>query len=304
MYRGAVRAERAAKKELEEKAKGEVNRLKGQQARQRWEKPARIAKYGVPFLIIGRHCLKIEHVEQWKELRDNLRAAFPPRRTKRFSDWLKTQDRPINLFYAVMYEDAGKARPPPYSRKPYHPHRAPGFENRKLKHERKDGTFPSVNLSYAVKQECQKALIEARKIEQALAMAQQHRAPQVNLPPLIHAQETSNPQLAYFKHWADIREHITVEDFSRMDAMIALRLRSNGYRQDEVEETIRACAPSIRERGPGRNWRRYAERAVAYAFGYAGDRGMERNTRLWDRWEQVEGLADSSPRHVKGAHLA
>ncbi|MBD5416846.1 MAG: hypothetical protein HDR50_04135 [Desulfovibrio sp.] len=170
-----------------------------------------------------------------------------------------------------------------------HPHRAPGFENRKPTHERKDGTFSRVSLSYAVRQECQKALIEARKIEQALATAQQQRERQANLLPSIAAQGTASLQQAYFKHWVDIREHLTIEDFSRVDAMIALRLRSNGHTQPEVEETIRACAPAIRERRAGRNWQRYAERTAAYAFGYAGDRDMERNTRYRELWRRVEG---------------
>ena len=171
-----------------------------------------------------------------------------------------------------------------------HPHRAPGFENLKPKHQREDGTFPRVSLSYAVRQECQKALIEARKIEQTIATAHHQRKQQENLPPFIAAQEASHPQLAYFKHWEDIKAHITIEDFSRVDAMIALPLRSNGHSQEEVEEAIRACAPAIRKRRAGRNWQRYAERTAAYAFGYAGDRDMDRNARYRGRWRQVEGF--------------
>ena len=133
-------------------------------------------------------------------------------------------------------------------------------------------------------------MIEARKIEQALVTAEHHEEQQANHSPLTGLQGTNNPQQAYFKHWADIREHITIEDFSRVDAMIALRLRSNGHSQEEVEEAIRACAPAIRERRAGRNWQRYAERTAAYAFGYAGDRDMERNARYRGRWRQVEGF--------------
>ncbi|MBD5557439.1 MAG: relaxase/mobilization nuclease domain-containing protein [Desulfovibrio sp.] len=441
MYRGAVRAEREAKKELEEKVRDEVNRLKEQQAKERREKLARIAKYGVPFLNIGRHCLKLKHVQQLRELRASLRATLPARRVKRFSDWLKTHGRPLNPLYAITHEDAGKARHPPsplsteaaslpqaklfmeYAKavnaeryrvtaikmdangekkvmiqdkrngesrgftpeellrrmpeivklarrgeniyytplserkhhiliddmspekvmqlqkdgfKPavflesspdnyqciltfpkfqwefdrevgnrlasalnkrygdqklsgaVHPHRAPGFENRKPKHKREDGTFPLVNLSYAVRQECQKALVEARKIEQALATAQQQRERQANLLPSIAAQGTASPQQAYFKHWEDIRAHITIMDLSRVDAMIALRLRTNGHSQEEVEETIRVCAPEIRETRKGRNWERYAERTAAYAFGLAGDRDMERNSRYRELWLRVE----------------
>ena len=39
-----------------------------------------------------------------------------------------------------------------------HPHRAPGFENRKPKHRREDGSFPEVKLLVAEKRECRKAL--------------------------------------------------------------------------------------------------------------------------------------------------
>ena len=340
IHRNAVKAERQAKKAFEEKVREEVKRLKERQARERREKLARIAKYGVPFLNIGRHCLKLEHTQQLRELRASLRAALPPRRVKRFSDWLKTQGRPLNPLHAVTYEATDKARhtPAPISRevaslpqaklfmeyakavnadryrvtaikmdtngekkvmildkqngesrgftpeellrrmpeivnlarrgeniyytplsvqkhhiliddvspekvmqlqkdgfKPavflesspgnyqciltfpefhgifdrdignrltvilnkrygdpklsraVHPHRAPGFENRKPKHQREDGTFPRVSLSYAVRQECQKALIEAQKIEQTIATAHHQRKQQANLPPFIAA---------------------------------------------------------------------------------------------------------------------
>ena len=387
IYRNAVKAERQAKKAFEEKVREEVKRLKERQARERREKLARIAKYGVPFLNIGRHCLKLEHVQQLRELRASLRTALPNRRVKRFSDWLKTQGRPFHAFHAVTYEAPDNARhtPAPISteaaslpqaklfmeyakavnaeryrvtaikmsangekkvmildkrngesrgftpeellrrmpeivnlarrggniyytplserkhhiliddmspekvmqlqkdgfkpavflesspgnyqcihtfpkfhgifdrdignrltvilNKRYgdpklsgavHPHRAPGFENLKPKHQREDGTFPRVSLSYAVRQECQKALIEARKIEQAFATAQQQRRQDEEISAPITAQVAASPQQAYFMHWADIREHITIEDFSRVDAMIALRLRATGHSQEDL----------------------------------------------------------------------
>ena len=113
MYRNAVKADKEAKKELEEKVRDEVNRLKEQQAKERLEKLASIAKYGVPFLNIARHCLKLEHVQQLRTLRASLRAALPNRRIKRFSDWLKTQGRPFHAFHAVTYEAPDNARHTP-----------------------------------------------------------------------------------------------------------------------------------------------------------------------------------------------
>ncbi|MDE7371613.1 MAG: hypothetical protein K2N07_07735, partial [Desulfovibrio sp.] len=66
-----------------------------------------------PFLNIGRHCLKLEHVEQLKELRASLRSGLPNRRIKRFSDWLKTQGRMFYPLHAVTYEATDKARHTP-----------------------------------------------------------------------------------------------------------------------------------------------------------------------------------------------
>ena len=71
-----------------------------------------------------------------------------------------------------------------------------------------------------------------------------------------------------------------MEDFSRLDAMIALRLRANGHSLQAVAETIRQCAPSIRQgraKNEGRDWHRYAERTTAYAFGVAGDVDLAKN---------------------------
>lgn len=104
--------------------------------------------------------------------------------------------------------------------------------------------------------------------------------------------QSSDLAAAYYAHLENIRRHLTIEDYSRVDAMIALRLRSNGHSRENVEETIRACAPTIRDSQTGRNWQRYAERTAYYAFGPAGDRDLERNEwyrELWRNIERTEG---------------
>ena len=98
-----------------------------------------------------------------------------------------------------------------------------------------------------------------------------------------------DPAATYYAHLENIRRHLSIEDYSRVDAMIALRLRSNGHSRKSVAETIRACAPTIRDSQAGRNWQRYAERTADYAFGPAGDRDMERNERYRELWRRVEG---------------
>ena len=49
---------------------------------------------------------------------------------------------------------------------------------------------------------------------------------------------------------------------------------------------------TIREGESGRNWQRYAERTMDYAFGMAGDRDLERNVRYQELWRRIEGLEE------------
>ena len=93
-----------------------------------------------------------------------------------------------------------------------------------------------------------------------------------------------------------LKRDLSIEDYSRVDARIALRLRSNGHSREAVEETIRACAPTIRNSQGGRTWQRYAERTADYAFGSAGDRDLVRNERYRDLWRRVEVAKKSGGR--------
>ena len=169
-----------------------------------------------------------------------------------------------------------------------HPHRAPGFENRKPKHRREDGSFPQVKLLFAERRECGKALALARRIDHEYAEAAEKRKAEQRTFTMPNFRP-GDPAAAYYAHLENIRRHLTIEDYSRVDAMIALRLRSNGHSREVVEETIRACAPTIRDSQAGRNWQRYAERTAEYAFGPAGDRDMVRNERYRELWRKVEG---------------
>ena len=170
-----------------------------------------------------------------------------------------------------------------------HPHRAPGFENRKPKHRREDGGYPQVKLLFAERRECGKALALARRIDHEYAEAAEKRKAERRTFPMPDFRPGDTAS-AYYAHLENIRRHLTIEDYSRVDAMIALRLRSNGHSRENVEETIRACAPTIREKQTGRNWQRYAERTADYAFGPAGDRDLERNERYREVWRSVEGI--------------
>ena len=170
-----------------------------------------------------------------------------------------------------------------------HPHRAPGFGNLKPKHRREDGSFPKVRLLQAAKRECAKALELSRRIEREYAEADKARKAHHAQSVAPRTWRPGDAASAYHAHYENIRKHMDVEDFSRVDAMIALRLRATGHDQQSVVDAIRECGPTIREKNEGRNWQRYAERTAAYAFGVAGDVALAKNERYLEHWRQIEG---------------
>ncbi len=177
-----------------------------------------------------------------------------------------------------------------------HPHRAPGFANFKPKHRNENGTHPRATLRHAEKRECAKALELSRRIERECAAAEAKRQQMQPPRPVPMAQRPSSATAAYLAHYANIRSRLTVEDFSRVDAMIAIRLRASGYGQEAVADTILQCGPTIRASRQGhpkretRDWQRYAERTAAYAFGVAGDVALARNEKYFEHWRKIEGV--------------
>ncbi len=192
-------------------------------------------------------------------------------------------DRPIaNQLTAMLNKEYGD----PKLSGAIHPHRAPGFENRKPKHRGQNGSYPLVFLRHAIQQVCRKAIVEARKIEQTMA---KQAAERKKARPAYAVFNPGDPQQAYFAHYDNIRSHLTIEDFSRVDSMIALRMRANGHSPEAVLAAIRDCAPQIRTgTEKRRNWPAYAERTMNYAFGFAGDRDLQRNARYINLWKKIE----------------
>jgi hypothetical protein len=78
---------------------------------------------------------------------------------------------------------------------------------------------------------------------------------------------------------------------SRLDAYIALRMREKGFTQELVLQTILQCAPPAQGEQTERDWRRYAERATAYAFGVAGDIKLAQSAALREEQRKNEEAA-------------
>lgn len=77
-------------------------------------------------------------------------------------------------------------------------------------------------------------------------------------------------------------------------------MRANGHSREAVLAAIRDCAPQIRTgTGKRRNWQVYAERTMNYAFGYAGDRDLNKHinfTKFWRGIEKFDNLLNYSNR--------
>lgn len=177
-----------------------------------------------------------------------------------------------------------------------HPHRAPGFENRKPKYQRKDGSFPNVKLVMTTRCECAKAFTMAKDIYDDFIATTKTRQSRFQILPQSRAGDAAK---AYYAHLDNIRRHLSIEDYSRVDAMIALRLRANGHSRQTVMDTITSCAPTIREgQAQGRNWQQYAERTADYAFGPAGDRDLMRNEKYQELWRKIEYGEENKQKQV------
>lgn len=173
-----------------------------------------------------------------------------------------------------------------------HPHRAPGFENRKPKHRREDGGYPEVKLIAATRVECPKALDLSQQLNSNLEEEDRkarERAARVRTTASFVGSPGS-PIAAYHAHFNDIHRHMPIEDASRVDAMIAIRMRATGHSQADIAAAIEQCAPAIRNGEKRRNWHDYAERTANYAFGFAGDRELIQRERLVPSWRRVEGI--------------
>jgi len=176
-----------------------------------------------------------------------------------------------------------------------HPHRAPGYENRKPEHRRDDGTYPTVRLLWAERRECEKTLALARQIDgeyqrQAAQNAQQPTPQQ--RPAVEPAAATAGTIAAFQRHREDVLNRLPAGDvdWSRVDSMIAVRMRVTGHTQGDIEGTLLQCAEGSRpvdERG-GHDWDDYAKRTAAYAFSPKGDRQFAELRKYRRQWLVLE----------------
>jgi RepB DNA-primase from phage plasmid/Relaxase/Mobilisation nuclease domain/Large polyvalent protein-associated domain 7 len=178
-----------------------------------------------------------------------------------------------------------------------HPHRAPGYENRKPKHQREDGSYPDVRLLRAERRECEATLALSAQIDADYARQaeQKARQPERMQKPVLGDAEvaaaSSSAVNAYQRHYRDVldRQQGGAVDLSRVDSMIAVRMRVTGHSQAEIAGAVRQCAPGIRPEGEARNWDDYAQRTARYAYSAAGDRQVAALDKYNGQWMALEG---------------
>jgi hypothetical protein len=94
--------------------------------------------------------------------------------------------------------------------------------------------------------------------------------------------------MAYQLHKADILNRIEVRNASRLDWMIAVRMRVTGHDQQAIAQALKENASQGRE-AENRNWTNYAERTAEAVFGPRGDRECTRREQRAEAWARVEG---------------
>lgn len=180
------------------------------------------------------------------------------------------------------------------------PHRAPGYENRKPKHVREDGSYPQVQLRRSERRECDKTLAMSREINtEHEALAVKRDKPAVRavaaVTPRASAIDSDRDAditvLAYRRHSADViaRQMGGPIDHSRVDSMVAVRLAVTGHSQVDIEHAAFQCAPEIRDGEPGsHDWADYARRTAAFAFSPKGQDQAEKLQKYQAQWMRIE----------------
>lgn len=103
-------------------------------------------------------------------------------------------------------------------------------------------------------------------------------------------------QNIYDAHKADLSLSLKSKiDESRIDVMIALRLRATGHSRDEIEKIISSHSPKVRSRGD------YAKRITDGAFTPRADGQLESYSKHVERWKRLEDVT-LNPQPEKNLH--
>lgn len=89
--------------------------------------------------------------------------------------------------------------------------------------------------------------------------------------PTVVATPTRGPLDSYAAYRRSMLRAVPDAEPDRLNASIAVQMRKAGFTRDVVEDTLFLCAPQTWPEQIDRDWRRYAQRMTACAFGIEGD---------------------------------
>lgn len=118
--------------------------------------------------------------------------------------------------------------------------------------------------------------------------------------PTVPPQPTWDPRAAYAAYGRAILQASPDVTPDHFNAFIAYQMRKVGFPPKVVEETLFQCAPQAWKNPPDRDWRRYAHRMMAYAFGIEGDTSVARELAVKAGKLPKPEMAETHPRANEG----
>jgi hypothetical protein len=185
-----------------------------------------------------------------------------------------------------------------------HGHRLPPFPNQKPKHRRDDGTYPETSLIEAKGGICWKAGKELGAIHATLKEAEEKSRQAEEARKRVTSDQATganDPNGAYWAHYRDIAAKFAgTMDYSRIDAMVGVRMRATDYAQSDVQMAIENNAPAMRRENlteseyaakyRNRDWKRYAaETTEKFVFGPRGAVQFEKALDYRQFYMRLEG---------------
>mgnify|MGYP002624947420 CR=1 FL=1 len=165
-------------------------------------------------------------------------------------------------------------------------HRIPGFHNTKSKYRNQDGTFPIVKIVDTCEEECSLLVncmffldgyYNYKKENSSLYVPEQQSIAAVyDIIKLYNLHKNECVRLAKLTN--------SMIDHSRLDAMIAIRLRATGHTKDEIAYIILQSTPDRAKH----NFDKYSQKTAEYAFSVHGDIEIEKLRKYIWHWRALE----------------
>jgi hypothetical protein len=182
-----------------------------------------------------------------------------------------------------------------------HRHYAPGFDNKNPKYQKRDGTFPEVELSRTEKIYCSNTLEIAKEIRDSLTEQREKEAAKMKEIITRESKDkgaASDTKTAYIAHFQDIMRVERKQgcskpniDANRIDVMIGIRLRATGHTKEQIRDTMEVMAPEIRKElgSAGTHpWNEYSARTANYVFSARGDKELRDKEPRFEKWKTIE----------------